>query len=126
MATTAYRPTNLKLWTRPECYFGTQWEGWYPVLGQTRDSGPLDRSNYRVTLSLLRAAQSPDGVGGEEGSASVQVARANHFLCGWVETIMVHSSDDAAVRMADELAGRLQEYPFLDEEDYSREEWDTA
>lgn len=127
MTSTFYRPTHLQQWTRPSNYIGTQWEGWYPVLGQSRDSDPLERSNFRVALSLLREAESPEGViGDEEGTASVRVAHERHFLCGWVETILVHESDEAALRAADDLAGRLQEYPILDEEDWSNLEHETA
>ena len=126
MTDTAYRPTHLKLWTRPDSYWGTQWDGWFPFLGQSRDSDPLERSNYRVALAALRKVEDPNGTGDEEDSATVQEEHANHWACGWVETIMIHESDTAALQTADEMAARLLAYPVLDEEDWSNLEYEEA
>jgi hypothetical protein len=126
MTQTLYQPTYLKLWTRPDSYWGTQWDGWYPFLGQSRDSDALERSNYRVALAALRKVEDPEGTGDEEGSASVQEEHANHYLCGWVETIMIHESDTAALEAADDMCTRLLHHPVLDEEDWSNLEYEEA
>ena len=117
-------PNHIGLWSYPADYAGIDWTGWYPFLGQNRDSGCLDRSNFRVALRILEALPAfevfdPNNpidlthcVGG------VQVARCNHWAVGWCETIYVHSSATAGLRLADDMVARLQDYPVLDEVDF--------
>lgn len=121
----AYTPTHLKPYERPDHYFGKTWEGWYPVLAQTRDSDTLTRSNYRVALARLRE------VAGEretpEGEPIVTDTRANHWACGWVETIYVWAGDDAAVEAADSIVDYLENrYGCLSEDDWSALESEEA
>jgi len=121
----AYEPTHLKPYEVPSHYFGRTWEGWYPVLTQTRDSGTLTRSNYRTALKRLQT------IAGEretpEGESVVTDTRCSHFACGWVETIYVWSGDDAAVEAADEILWYLDEdYGCLDSDDWSRLEDEEA
>jgi len=75
---------------------------------QTRDSGALDRSNFRVILADL---------GGE--SETVEVHRFGHWGPGWFEIILAHPSLADAVY---EWERALENYPVADEEDWSREE----
>lgn len=99
-----YTPDHLKLWTRPDCYAGAQWPEWFPVIGQNRDSGALDRANFDATLKAL---------GGQ--SETVLVIRESHWAVGWVEWIGVHQSDSVALRTADDIKGALEQYPVVDE-----------
>jgi hypothetical protein len=82
-----------------------------PVM-QTRDSGPLDESNFAAALRIL---------GGE--SETVEVHRFGHWGPGWFEIII------AAPELADkvdEIEASLADYPVLDESDYSEREWEKA
>lgn len=122
--TTPYEPVHLRPYEVPRHYFGETWEGWYPVASVTRDSGILDRSNFRVIerrLSELPAVEVD-----EEGTPGVTVTRCSHFLCGWVDTLYVHGSAEEALRLADEFAGRLERYPVLCEDDWSDLESEEA
>ena len=83
--------------------------------GQHRDSDTLTRSNHR---SILRA------LGGE--SETVMVVRDSHFLVGWVESIYIHESDTAALAIAQRIANDLEDYPVVDESDWSDLQWDEA
>ena len=81
-------------------------------VGQTRDSGVLSQSNFAVALSIL----------GDE-SETVEVHRFDHWGPGWFEIILVHPSRAAEV---EEIEDRLENYAVLDDEDYSRRDWEEA
>lgn len=86
-------------------------EEWLLVpVSQTRDSGPLDRSNFAIALELL------DGE-----SDDVEVYRFGHWGPGWYEIIIVRPGS-AAQAVAEEIASRLEDYPVLDETDLSERE----
>ena len=89
-------------------------ENWLiaPV-SQTRDSGPLDLSNFSACLESL---------GGE--SATVEVHRFGHWGPGWYEIIIVSPDDAEKLAQLEEIAASLENYPVLNEEDFSRREWD--
>jgi hypothetical protein len=101
----------MKLWTRPDSYFGAEWPEYYVAYGHHRDSDVLSESNF---YSLLRR------LGGE--SETVLVIRESHWAVGWVEWIGIHQSDEAAVRIATECLEKLGDYPILDEADFSERE----
>ena len=84
-----------------------------PVV-QTRDSGPLDRSNFRSAVREL----------GGEGE-DVEVHRFGHWGPGWFEIVIVRP-DTAAASTAEEIAGALEDYPIVDEDDHSALECETA
>ena len=102
---------KMKHWKHPEHYFGKTYYEYYVFLGQSRDSEPLEQSNFNVAL---------DRLGGE--SETVIVARANHWACGWVEVILVHESDGKHIDMANDMLDELDEYPVLDEDDFMMRE----
>lgn len=111
----AYTPKHLKPYTRPDSYAGPTWYGYYPFLGQSRDSDALERSNFRCGLARI---------GGESGT--VLVIRDSHWAVGWIETIYIHESDADALRKADEICAALANYPVVDESDWSDLEWSEA
>ena len=84
-----------------------------PVI-RTRDSGPFEESNFDAALILL---------GGE--SDTVEVHRFGHWGPGWFEIILVAPGSPQA-DTAREIESRLEEYPLLDEDDFSSREYDVA
>ena len=78
-----------------------------PVM-QTRDSGPLDQSNFACFL---------DALGGE--SETVEVHRFGHWGPGWFEIIIIDPNDVAAQSVAYDCARALQDYPVLNDADHS-------
>lgn len=108
-----YTPKHLEAWKMPDSYFGATHEGSYVFLGQHRDSDVLTRSNFEVGLKRL---------GGE--SETVQVIREGHWAVGWVEWIKIDASDEKALKLADEMAAALEDYPVLDESHWSEKEHD--
>jgi len=81
-------------------------------VSRTRDSGPFDESNFAAALEML---------GGE--SEEVEVHRFGHWGPGWFEIIIVAPNTDAA-KKAEDIEASLENYPLLDDEDFSRREYD--
>ena len=88
-------------------------------VGITRDTGGHDfaLSNFR-TLEHMLDELDPDGTDHE-------VCNFGHWGPGWFEIIIVRP-DTACAKKAIEVEEALENYPVLDEEDYSRREHDTA
>lgn len=80
-------------------------------VAQNRDSGPFDRSNFESALKMLY---------GE--SDSVEVHRFGHWGPGWYEIILVDPNSDK-IQIVDDIIGSLENYPVLDEEDYSEKQF---
>lgn len=111
-----YHPKYLKLWTRPDHYFGAEWPEYYSSgVGQSRDSDALERSNFTCMLRAL---------GGE--SDTVLVVREGHWAVGWVEWIAIHQDDAKALAVADGINARLGDYPVVNEDHWSEIENEDA
>jgi hypothetical protein len=111
-----YQPERLERWKLPRDYFGAEWPEYYSAgVGRSRDSDCLEESNFDAMLAEL---------GGE--SDTVHVVRESHWAVGWVEWIAIHESDEKSLRAADEQCKRLEDYPVLDEEDYSLREFEEC
>ena len=106
----------LKRWTMPDNYAGEVWPNYYSAgVGQSRDSDPLERSNFRVMLAAL---------GGE--SDTVEVVHEGHWAVGWVEWIAIHQDDEKALETANDLIEGMRLYPVLCEDDYMKLELEEA
>jgi hypothetical protein len=110
-----YQPEYLKRWKLPRDYAGAEWPEYFSAAGRHRDSDCLTESNFFATLRA---------VGGE--SETVRVVRESHWAVGWIEWIAIHESDAAALRAADKCLERLESYSILDEEDFSRREYESC
>jgi hypothetical protein len=97
-------------------YVGTCIEdNWRIVISQTRDSDSLERSNFRIALKEL---------GGE--SKFVEIHRFGHWGCGWYEILFVDDRNTDKLKIAEEIVFALENYPVLDEEDFSELENEEA
>jgi hypothetical protein len=96
-------------------YLGkTEFDGWLCLLTQNRDSDCLTRSNFRSALEKL---------GGE--SENVQIFNFGHWACGWWEALAVRSGSDVEP-IANDIEAALEDYPVVDEEDFSNLETEEA
>lgn len=78
----------------------------------SRDSGPLERTNWEtVTRSICDANAGDDA----------EMLEFGHWACGWVAVWIVRPESPAA-KVAQEWAERLTDYPVADEEALSRAE----
>lgn len=104
----------------------------YVLLGRNRNSDLLTESNWDCALERL---------GGE--SETVQIIRFGHWACGWIEYLCVREfhpdqkdrtqnpdlvnfgRSDAYIE-AQEIEKELENYPVLDEDEFSEREHDEA
>ena len=108
----SYEPKHLTRWTMPDSYFGETWPNYfYAPCQQNRDSDALTRSNFAECVRL----------GGE--NEDVVVVREGHWAVGWVEWIAIHQDNEKALKTADELAERLEDYPVLNDDAFSELEY---
>jgi hypothetical protein len=98
--------------SRDACYYGERGE-WLIVLSRHRDSDCLTQSNFESALAAL----------GGEGE-HVAIERSNHWAVGWVEYLVVDPAQGEIVAQAQEMRDRLEDYPVLDEENWSKRECD--
>lgn len=88
-------------------------QNWLVLLGKNRDSSLLKQSNFDVALEML---------GGE--SDDVEVCRFGHWACGWIEIIIVNPKSKLA-NTAEMIEQAIEDYPVLDEEDWSNREYEA-
>lgn len=81
--------------------------------GVTRDSGPLEESNFDAACLLL------DEV--DPGMHDHEVLTWRHWACGWVSEIFTRPGSTASDK-AQELRCQLDTYPALDEHLFSEYE----
>lgn len=84
----------------------------YVVLTRNRDSDLLTESNWYCALKTL---------GGESGS--VVIHRFRHWAYGWWEALCVTEERKAEGQA---IVDRMENYPILDEDDYSDRQWKEA
>jgi len=95
-------------------------QNWFvaPVC-RTRDSGPLDQSNFE---SLTRDLEG-NGVKENDG---FEIYRFGHWGPGWFEVVLIDPANEKAVAIAASAEDALENYPILDESDYSERQWNEA
>ena len=95
-------------------YIGHDWSGWIVFLGKNRDSDVLTLSNFDTALEDL----------GGEIDGKIEVRSANHWACGWIEQIMIRFEPKNHIKLKKALKMKkaLEDYPVLDESDFSERE----
>jgi hypothetical protein len=88
--------------------------GWFVLVTRNRDSDCLTESNFRSALKAL---------GGE--SETVEVHRFGHWACGWWEALCVKEGSEQFT-IAQDIAEKLEDYPVVDEDDWSELEHEEA
>ncbi len=85
-------------------------------VSRTRDSGPLEQSNWEVVLKDLEQYDTAE---------DLEVHRFGHWGPGWFEIILIHPESRCA-RIAEQWEGALSDYPVACESDYSEKETEEA
>jgi hypothetical protein len=86
-----------------------------------RDSDCLTESNWRVAIKKL-GGETYDS---EEDTGDVSIVRFGHWAVGWVEHILVRPNSPAH-NIAIKLEEKLNDYPILDDDDFSNLEDEEA
>lgn len=104
----------LETWELPRNYTGQMFDGYIELVGQSRDSDALDRSNYESIAKDAKAALGslPDF---DDNTPMLQSASASHWAVGWVETVYVHWSRVECLNFAADVLAKLAAYPIYDE-----------
>lgn len=100
--------------SKDACYFGDNGD-WLIVYAMHRDSDCLARSNFRAMLKSL---------GGESDTVSIE--RSSHWAVGWVEYLIIAPDCAEKIAIAQKQLERIENYPVLDEDDFSEEEREEA
>ena len=91
-------------------YYGDR-PTWLIAATVTRDSNLLEQSNFAVAQRRLAAI----GAEGQEYA----IESSGHWACGWIDRLVINPQNAAMVAAATGIEQGLQEYPALDDEDYS-------
>jgi len=106
-----FQPTGFD----PKGYMLDDQQDWYVVpVSRTRDTGPFEESNFEAALEIL----------GGERTNIVEVHRFGHWGPGWFEIIIVNPKAGKTMKKALSIEASLADYPVLDDEDFSRREWE--
>jgi len=106
-----FQPTGFA----PKGYMLEDQQDWYVVpVSRTQDTGPYEESNFATALKIL----------GGERERIVEVRRFGHWGPGWFEIIIVNPRAGKTMRKVLSIEQRLADYPILDEDDFSRREWE--
>lgn len=116
-------PTQGEAHSRDAVYWGDH-RDWVIADTKHRDSDALGRSNFRTMKAALESLDEVKNWKGEE--APVQEEESSHWAVGWVLRLIVDPACEAAVKRAQELNEALEDYPVLDETDFSSEEQEEA
>ncbi len=95
-------------------------ENWTIIYTHHRDSGLIALSNAEAITNALKPFLGKD----------IIAEHHNHWAVGWIDGYSIrvyrHGKITRAFRTYHELAQRLTDYPLLDEEDYSRREYEAT
>ena len=88
---------------------------WHIVCTRTRDSSELAESNFEVAHARIKAID----------AEHVDIHRFGHWACGWIEYLCVKAGT-AAYAEGERIAEAIEQYPVLDECDFSEREQASA
>ena len=98
-------------------------DNWSIVYSQHRDSGLIDESNASVIEREMMTFTDGD-------DPDVVAERHDHWLVGWIDGFSIRVFKNGqitpAFRRYVELQNALEDYPILDEDDYSTREFEAT
>jgi hypothetical protein len=101
---------------------------WLVVATKHRDSDCLTRSNFRCMVAALAGKENKHA--GAKGSTAlcdtVAIEEASHWAVGWIQYLVIDPADIEKVKQAEQLLAKLEDYPVLNEEDWSELETEEA
>jgi hypothetical protein len=117
-------------WTTPDHYMGFDPVGDFLILSKHRDSDTVERSNFECAQRDLAQVQVKEPTPEQtrtQGEGWFYTFRASHFLCGWVEYLLVREdAPEEVLQAAGEIICSLSDYPVLDDDHHSGLEWQEA
>jgi len=101
--------------TTPDCSYSGDYGDWFIVYSQHRDSTMLQVSNFATFKRRLEDAD----------TENFTVVHMGHWAVGWIDHILV-APGSVAEQVARELHAQLDNYPVLDEDDWSQRETEVV
>lgn len=113
---------GLSTWDSASNYAGDRPDGYY-VYTTHRDADLLRQSNYDAILKALTEAETAANL----DYTCVDEHDFGHWAVGWTRQIVIRpSAPESVIRLAESLLECLEEYPVLDDDDYSEREWTAS
>jgi len=97
---------------------------WLIASAITRDSNCLERSNFRCIEKALKALPAVKEWQGE--FTPVTIERFSHWAVGWCDYLVIDPECKPAVELAESIRAGLENYPVVDDDDFSELEADEA
>ena len=111
-----FRPTTLDRCKKPP----EGMETWVvSSIAQHRDSDPLQKSNFWIAIDKLLELE-----GELHPQKSWEILRYNHWASGWFEIIGFDPKNQLIMDKIVEMQESIEEYPILDEDHYSKLQWE--
>jgi len=105
-------------------YWGER-SDWLVAATTNRDADCLTRSNWRSFIKLLGGDGSQLGAkGSADINENVAIKEATHWACGWVQYLLIDPKADGLVAIAEDACDKLEDYPVINEDDWSTLEYD--
>ena len=117
--------TLSEYFKRDSAYWGEK-QDWLVVLTTNRDADTLTRSNFRCMVQLLGGKESDGAKGSTELSEHAAIEEARHWACGWVQYLVINPDNKELVAIAEEQLASLENYPVVNEDDWSNLEMEEA
>lgn len=117
--------SKLTKWTMPSDYMGEEFYSYYHGPGRSRDSDVLEISNYETAKARLEEAAKLDEKDWKhDEEPPLFDGHFGHWAVGWVDELLVHEDATNTLAELEKIAEQMEDYPVLDEEDFSKREWD--
>lgn len=114
--------TMEKAHSHDACYFGEHGH-WLIAYGRHRDSDILSISNFESMKKALK--ELPEFTDWENVNAPVTIERSTHWAVGWIDYLIVNPEAKEIVAHAEKLRASLEDYPVLDDNDFSNREYEA-
>ncbi len=111
----------MNKWQDSGNYMGYDLSHYYILISKTRDSEMEELSNYESILSDMRLNFTNKECEAEEEKGWC-IASFGHWACGWVESIMIHESEEEIIEFGNEVQHDIQENGLYNEDDYYERE----
>lgn len=113
---------TMKKWRKADNYGGEDMSEYYICYSRTRDSGPLERSNFECISKEFDIDEDTY----ENAAGTVINCHFRHWACGWIDAIMIHESDEEAVLKGNDIKSKLEQYAVYDDSHFCDLQTDEA
>ena len=104
-------------------YWGER-SDWLVAYATHRDADCLARSNWRSFIRKLGGTGEEGAKGSQEINENLAIEEANHWAVGWVQYLLIAPTAADLIAKAEEINADLEDYPVVDEMDWSQLEYD--